>query len=291
MQLKTRRLALGLVTVLVLGLDGSDTAARSPDKGSPACVTVATGSEGRRCIPPGSGRTMWFKDCPVCPEMVVVPPLHGTRRGKPFAVGRLAITFDDWDACLADGGCKAHRPADEGWGRGSRPVINVSWDDANAYAAWLSRKTRKAYRLPTDSERAHVAAAGTTTTYWWGNEISLEQANYDVPLPSRLRPHESRAEIDKVRHRTAPADSFAANPWGLFNVHGNVWEWTSDCQPGDGPTLSAPAKGKPEPCGARFSRGGSWNDFADAARTSSRVGFSPGTRNPSQGFRIVRELP
>ena len=98
---------------------------------------------------------------------------------KPFAVGRFAITFEEWDACVADGGCNGHRPSDEGWGRGRRPVINVSWDDAKAYVAWLSRKTGKSYRLLTEAEREYVARAGTTTPFWWGSSISTGQANYD----------------------------------------------------------------------------------------------------------------
>ena len=295
MHRRTRLVALGLMAALALGLATSQIGAQSPRAvsrdGQAKCVAVAIGLEGRRCLVPGSGLRTWFRDCPVCPELVVVPAAPRDRRRKPFAVGRFAVTFEEWDACLADGSCNAWRPADEGWGRGNLPVVNVSWDDANAYARWLSLKTGRSYRLLRDHEREHVARAGTTTAYWWGDGINLEQANYDVPIPTRLRAHESRAEIDKVRHRSVAVDSFAANAWGLFNVHGNVWEWTADCQPDDGPQLAAAPKAASIPCGARFSRGGSWNDFADAARSASRVGFSPGTRNPSQGFRIARELP
>jgi formylglycine-generating enzyme required for sulfatase activity len=128
-----------------------------------------------------------FKDCPDCPDMVVVPAgrfMMGSptnepdRRGDeaqvrvsipaPFAAGRFAVTFDEWDACVADGGCNGYRPADEGWGRGTHPVINVNWDDAKAYAAWLSRKTGKTYRLLSEAEREYVTRAETTTPFWWG---------------------------------------------------------------------------------------------------------------------------
>ena len=139
-----------------------------------------------------------FQDAPFA-EMVVVPagefimgspeseeerysdegPQREVTFGQRFAVGRFAVTFEEWDACVADGGCNGYRPDDEGWGRGRRPVINVSWDDAQAYAAWLSRKTGKTYRLLSEAEWEYVVRAGTTTPFWWGASISLQQANYD----------------------------------------------------------------------------------------------------------------
>src|SRR5437763_1635434 len=136
-----------------------------------------------------------FKECANCPEMVVVPagsftrgsptsepghsadegPQHTVAIAQPFAVGRFAVTFDEWDACAADGGCNGYKPSDEGWGRGQRPVINVSWDDAKEYAAWLSRKTGRTYRLLSEAEREYVTRAGTTTPFWWGSSISASQ--------------------------------------------------------------------------------------------------------------------
>ena len=126
-----------------------------------------------------------FKECANCPEMVVVPagsftrgsptsepghsadegPQHTVTIARPFAVGRFAVTFDEWDACAADGGCNGYKPSDEGWGRGRRPVINVSWDDAKAYAAWLSKKTGKSYRLLSAAEYEYATRAGTQTAY------------------------------------------------------------------------------------------------------------------------------
>src|SRR5438552_2988942 len=139
-----------------------------------------------------------FKECANCPEMVVVPagsftrgsptsepghsadegPQHTVTIARPFAVGRFAVTFDEWDACVAAGGCKGYKPADEGWGRGRRPVINVSWEDAKGYVAWLSQATGKTYRLLSETEREYVARAGTTPPFWLGATISTEQANY-----------------------------------------------------------------------------------------------------------------
>jgi len=146
----------------------------------PQCdgVVVTVGAGERTCMKPGAGKTESFKDCPECPEMVVVPagefmmgsPSNEPGRfndeepvrvsiAAPFAVGKYAVTFDEWDACLADGGCNGYMPNDQGWGRGKHPVINVNWDDAKAYAVWVSRKTGKAYRLLSEAEREYVTRA------------------------------------------------------------------------------------------------------------------------------------
>jgi formylglycine-generating enzyme required for sulfatase activity len=245
-------------------------------------------------VKPGSGESFIDRladgqPCLQCPEMVVVPdgkfPMgspawedgHTSSEtqvpvtiAQPFAVGKFAVTFDQWDACVADGGCNGHRPNDRGWGRGNRPVINVIWDDANAYAEWLSRKTGKTYRLLSEAQREYVTRAGTTTAFWWGPSITRRQANYATP-------------------QTVPVDSFEANPWGLFNVHGNVWEWTADCwnnsnqgNPGDG---SARTTGN---CSQHVIRGGSWSTGPDLLRAACRAGWS----KPSSdvGFRLARTL-
>ena len=150
-------------------------------------------------------------------------PQHRVTFARPFAVGKFAVTFDEWDACVADGGCNGYKPKDEGWGRDKRPVINVNWDDAQAYVAWLSRKTGKTYRLLSEAEREYVTRAGTTTPFWCGPSISTSQANYDG---NHTYGSGSKGEY---RQKTMPVDSFQPNPWGLYQVHGNVWEWTEDC--------------------------------------------------------------
>lgn len=278
------------------------------EKGRSPCAPVVSAAGDRQCILPGSGRKTWFKDCPHCPELVVVPggsaklgpapgepglPFVGLFRvAKPFAIGRFSVTFDEWDACVAAGGCNGYSPTDEGWGRGNRPVVNVNWSDAQAYVTWLTRETGKTYRLPSEAEREYATRAGTTTRYWWGEAITLDQANIDVPTPSRLRPQDPKHELAMVRQQTVPVDTFAANPWGLFNVHGNVWEWTTDCLiDGAGPNLESGWQGPSEACSPRVSRGGSWLDFADEARSAARIGFAPESRNRAQGFRVFRELP
>ena len=110
------------------------------------------------------------------------------------------MTFDEWDACVADGGCNGYQPSDEGWGRGRRPVINVSWDDAKAYVAWLSKKTGKTYRLLSEAEREYVTRAGTTTPFWWGSSISTSQANYDGTMTY------GSGVTGEFRHETLPVD-------------------------------------------------------------------------------------
>ena len=175
-----------------------------------------------------------FRDCAdVCPEMVVVPagsftmgspanekdrsaeegPQRKVTIAKPFAVGKFEVTFAEWDACVAAKACtKAEGKAkDEGWGRGKRPVINVSWDDiTNEYLPWLSKKTSKSYRLLTEAEWEYAARAGTTTRYSFGDEFSNAKANND-------------------KGKTVDVGQYPANAFGLHDLHGNAWEWVQDC--------------------------------------------------------------
>ncbi len=254
-------------------------------------------------LQPGSGQSA--RDCAdVCPEMVVAPAgsftmgspdseperSRGEQQlrvsiGQPFAVGKFAVTFDEWDACVADGGCKGSKPDDRGWGRGKRPVINVNWDDAKGYAAWLSRKTGKTYRLLSEAEREYVARAGTTTPFWWGKSITPKQANYNGNFA-----HGGGAK-GETRQKTVPVDSFDANPWGLYNVHGNVLEWSEDCwnetnsgNPGNG---TARTTGD---CSRRVLRGGSWDNIPQFLRSAGRYWNSSVGRVYFIGFRVGRTL-
>jgi formylglycine-generating enzyme required for sulfatase activity len=179
-----------------------------------------------RCLKPKDT----FKDCPECPEMVVVPagkftmgspaneegrdddegPQRQVTIAKPFAVGKFEVTFAEWDACVVTSGCK-HKPEDKGWGRGNRPAINVSWDDiTKEYLPWLSRKTAKQYRLLSGAEWEYAARAGTTTPFWWGSSISSAQANYDGSKTY------GRGFRGDYRNKTVPVDSFEPNPWGFI---------------------------------------------------------------------------
>jgi formylglycine-generating enzyme required for sulfatase activity len=267
-------------------------------------VAVAVGK--RPCIKPGAGES--FKDCPECPEMVVVPagsftmgspesepesdigqiPQHKVTIPKPFAAGRFAVTFAEWDACAADGGCGGYKPSDSGWGRGERPVINVNWDDAKAYVKWLSQKMGKEYRLLSEAEREYVTRAGTKTPFWWGSSISTGQANYD----GSAEPYKGGGKKGENRKKTLPVRSFQPNPWGLYQVHGNVWEWVEDCW--NGSYYNAPADGSvwtAGDCSHRVVRGGSWYNNPGDLSAACRNGYiDPSERNDAFGLRVARTL-
>jgi len=201
-------------------------------------VEALVGNE-RRCLKPKDS----FKDCPECPEMVVVPagefmmgspsneesrdndegPQRKVTIAKPFAVGSFEATFAEWDACVAAGGCK-HKPEDQGWGRGTRPVIKVSWDDiTKEFLPWLSRKSGKTYRLLTEAEWEYAARAGTTTPFSTGRTITPDQANFDGNYTY------GGSSKGAYRQKTVDAGSFKPNAFGLHDMHGNVWEWVQDC--------------------------------------------------------------
>jgi formylglycine-generating enzyme required for sulfatase activity len=247
-----------------------------------------------------------FRDCEGCPEMVVIPagsfrmgspegepgrdedegPVHTVTFERPFAMARHEVTFDQWDACVRDGGCR-HKPDDAGWGRGRRPVINVSWKDAKEYVRWLSRKTGQDYRLPSEAEWEYAARAGTESPFFTGSCISTDQANYD----GNYDYGGCGAKTGLYRAKTLPVGSLASNPWGLYDVLGNVWEWTEDCwndsyqgAPSDG---SAWTEGD---CSRRVLRGGSWNFRPALVRSANRFRDVTGGRDYDAGFRPARTL-
>ena len=198
-------------------------------------------------------------------------PAHQVRVNA-FFMTRTEITFAQYDACVARGGC-AHNPMDQGWGRANRPVINISWLDAVAYAKWLSAKTGKVWRLPREAEWEYAARAGTITQYSFGDRLNTRQANFDYLLK-----------------KTTPVGQYPANQFGLYDMHGNVWEWVNDryssswyeVSPIDNP--KGPATGA-----SRVFRGGSWLYTAKQLRASERNSYSPDFRSKNIGFRLVRE--
>jgi formylglycine-generating enzyme required for sulfatase activity len=250
-----------------------------------------------------------FKECDKCPEMIAVPFSRFTRdetmgspsdepeRGpdetqvqvtmaRPFAVGRYAVTFDEWDACVAAGGCGGYKPSDSGWGRGRRPVINVSWDDAQKYVVWLNQKTGRTYRLLSEAEREYVTRAGTMTPFWWGWSITPKQANYDGDLR-----YEGGGIKGEFRQQTTPVDSFEPNPWGLYNVHGNVWEWTQDCWNDSNTGNAGDGKARTSgDCVRRVVRGGAWISTPGDLRAARRSGSAADNRSVIVGFRVARTL-
>lgn len=271
-----------------------------------------------------------IQDCANCPEMVVVPdgsfmmgsppdeperenmhrgsesPQHRVTFPKPFAIGKYAVTVDQFKVFVQE----TNRKMENGcivwmgyrWGEhsaksfrspgfeqnGSHPVVCVSWDDAKAYVKWLSKKTGKSYRLPSEAEREYVTRAGTATPFWWGRSISTDQANYDG---SHVL-YEGAGEKGVNRQGTVPVNSFKPNPWGLYQVHGNVWEWTDDC-PTDNYD-NAPANGSANTtrnCPHRVVRGGSWGYFPGILRAAARNWRTAANRHAMVGFRVALTLP
>jgi formylglycine-generating enzyme required for sulfatase activity len=250
-----------------------------------------------------------FADCADCPEMVVIPagsftmgspsnevarqdregPRREVRFARPFAMGVYEVTFAQWDSCAAAGYC-TRGVDDRGWGRGARPVMNVSWDDVQAFLRWMnSQVDGNPYRLPSEAEWEYAARAGSNTAFWWGNRISPDQANY------RGNEAYNNGTTGLNRRQTLPVGSFAANPFGLFDVHGNVWEWVQDCY-GDG-YAGAPRDGSARSstgCTTRVRRGGSWVDVPRNLRSASRGSWNrPGDlsdHSSAIGFRLARTL-
>ena len=206
-------------------------------------------------------------------------PVH-TVTVKPFKLGKYEVTFDQWDACVADGGCNGYRPDDAGWGKGNQPVIHVSWEDTQTFISWLNSKTGGGYRLPTEAEWEYAARAGSETKFSMGDDIGENLANCDN-CGSRWD--------DK---QTAPAGSFPVNnSWGLHDMHGNVWEWVEDCwhenyqgAPDDGSAWTTGSD-----CSRRVIRGGSWNDIPNYLRSAHRIWFTHSGRVSFIGFRLAQD--
>jgi formylglycine-generating enzyme required for sulfatase activity len=210
---------------------------------------------------------------------------HRVTIAAPFAVSKFEITFDDWDACVRDGGCDNMRLNDEGWGRGRHPVIHMSFDSAKMYVAWLSSKTGQPYRLLTEAEWEYAARAGTTTTFAFGDTLSPASANYNAST-------DGSGSSEQNRQKTMPVGSFPPNAFGLHDMHGNVSEWVEDCFHNDY-TAKTPADGSAwveGNCTGRVLRGGSWEDSDAELRSAARVGEYRYNSSYTDGFRIARSL-
>jgi formylglycine-generating enzyme required for sulfatase activity len=248
-----------------------------------------------RALKPGTP----FKECSDCPVMIVAPaspfkmgspdsegeksehPQHTVTIMRPFAVAKLPLTFDEWDACTAHGDCAAH-VSDGGWGRGPRPAVNVSWGHAQTYVKWLSRITGKPYRLLSEAEYEYAARAGTETRYPWGD---------DPELNGRAMANCKGCGSQWDGKGTTPVGSFPANAFGLYDMVGDVWEWTEDCW--NETYQGAPADGSPwtsGDCSGRVVRGGSWYYGSDHLRSAARLWWSAINGASSIGFRVARTL-
>ena len=271
-----------------------------------------------------------FRDCPDCPEMVVVPagtfrmgspaseagryddvgPRHEVTLRSPFALGRYEVTRREYAAFVSATGWSSRGcyqwegrwklDDDASWrapgfaqGEG-HPVVCVNWTDAQAYVRWLREETGKGYRLPSEAEWEYAARGGTTTSRYWGNMSSAQCAygNGADAAAKRVHPGWTVASCDDGAVHTASVGSYEANAFGLFDMLGNVWEWTEDCwhgtyagAPGDG---SAWTRGGD--CGRRVLRGGSWRSHPPYVRSASRNRYTTGDRLGAAGFRVSRTL-
>jgi formylglycine-generating enzyme required for sulfatase activity len=288
-------------------------------------VEVAVGGANEaRWIEAGGGKKDGesFKDCPDCPEMVVVPagrfmmgspdnevgrspnegPQHEVNIQYALGVGKFEVTFAEWDACVNAGGC-TQMPGDRGWGRGDRPVINVSWDDiTKEYLPWLSKETNKQYRLLSEAEWEYAARAGRTGAFSFDGKITTDKANYDGTDTY------GGGEKEEYRQKTVPVKSFLPNPWGLYQVHGNASEWVQECKEN---YLQTPRDGHPTSTTLdcdHVRRGGAWHSNPFDLRLAARgdrvevkwwrpkdYGMTDWTAlgpniSSSTGFRVARTL-
>ncbi|MBM3566501.1 MAG: formylglycine-generating enzyme family protein [Alphaproteobacteria bacterium] len=275
---RTAPLLLSLCVFLAATAAGAQTPAAAPPAPAPL---------------PAAGTVI--RDCPECPEVVVVPagifmmgspkggknerPVRPVRVPKPFAIGKYEVTFEQWDACRRAKACAAD-PDDHLWGRDRRPVMNVDFPSVGQYIVWLSRKTGRAYRLPSEAEWEYAARAGATTEFPWGDEL----------IPGRANCRDCGSEWGEKG--TAPVGSFPPNAWGLHDFNGNVWEWTQDCwnEDHEGAPKDTQARTSGD-CVYRAVRGGSWYYFRRLARNSYRVKWLTQDRSYNVGFRVVREVP
>lgn len=302
-------LAMIMIEEMAAGSSEKVVAVLGPSAALPARTTRPPATVFRKTSKPVRG----FKDCDFCPEIVEVPSgiftmiLPSAKTGRydigstqrrisirsRFALSRYEVTFSEWDACVADGGCN-FRPGDDGWGRSGQPVINVSWDDAQEYLRWLSQKAGFQYRLPSEAEWEYAARAGTTTTRFWGDESSAACWYANV--------HDRTSQAENAfawQHhdcldgyaKTAPVGSFEANAFGLHDMLGNVWEWVEDCW-----NNSPQARQADEPirvsarCDWRVVRGGSWSSVPKRVWSGVRDRDAIESRNRYTGFRVARDL-
>ena len=218
-------------------------------------------------------------------------PVH-TVTVPAFSMGKYEVTFAQWDACVAEGGCGGYRPDDEGWGQGqgNRPVINVSWDDAQSFIDWLNSKTGGNFRLPTEAEWEYAARAGSTTKYHSGNAESQLCRYANHADTSTDYSNINKACSDGVGKRTATVGRYQPNSYGLHDMHGNVWEWVQDCW--NDSYVGAPSDGSSwtsGDCSLRVRRGGSWYNGPSDVSSATRYSSPRSTRGSLVGFRLAQD--
>ncbi|WP_408370674.1 formylglycine-generating enzyme family protein [Paraburkholderia aspalathi] len=204
-------------------------------------------------------------------------PVHHVTIGAPFAIGKYEVTVEQWNACVAANACQKLTP--ESNTNKAAPARDLSWEDAQQYVKWLSKTTGKPYRLPSEAEWEYADRGGTTTAYWWGDQMRKGNANCK--------------DCGDPWHKEGPeaAGSFAPNPVGLYDMNGSVWEWVADCwhnsyqgAPADGHAWDSPT------CDMRVIRGGSWREGGGYMLSATRFKYSASVRQSQDGFRVVKDL-
>lgn len=273
----------------------ADTAKPAPDTAPPPAKAAEAPPKEKpmpdKPMPPvASGE---IKDCPQCPVLVPVKagaftmgsaaddpserPPHRVTVNEPFAIGKYEVTVEQWDACAQAGACP-NIAADASRARTS-PVRDVSWDDAQLFVQWLSKTSGKSYRLPTEAEWEYAMRGGTSSRYWWGEQMQTGKANCK--------------DCGEPWQRDAPVNvgSFAPNPFGLHDMNGSVWEWVSDCWHNSYKGAPADARSWDEAnCRVRVIRGGSWREGASYMPSSTRFKYDASVRHSQNGFRVARDL-
>lgn len=265
---------------------------RDRQGGGSAPPPTSTAAAQQPQAPAAAAMARSIRDCADCPELTLIPagsfemgsnemfefekPVHAVSIARPFYLGTDEVTFAQWDACVAEGGC-SHRPSDRNLGRGKRPVTDIHWNDANAFIVWLSYKTGRKYRLPTEAEWEFAARGGTATAYSWGNAIDKEMANC---LGCNAQPRRQASEVGQ----------FPPNRFGLRDMAGNAAEWVADCWSEN--YRAAPRDGSayaPAGCRERVLRGGSFNNDPRYLRSAARFKYESDVRFYTNGFRVLRE--
>ena len=251
------------------------------DEAAPATsATVAAGPE--------------IKDCPACPKLISLSrgaftmgsdsidpsekPAHLVTLDVPFAIGKYEVTVQEWNACVEAGACQ--RVGQYASPNPKAPIRDVSWDDAQQYVKWLSTTSGKPYRLPNEAEWEYAARGGTTTRYWWGDQMATGKANCrDCGQPWQI-------------DGPADAGSFEPNPYGLYDMNGSVWEWVQDCWHNtfrEAPADAVAWDDQPG-CSVRVIRGGSWREASPYMLSSTRFWHDAAVRNSQNGFRVARDI-
>ena len=284
-----RHLSFCVFAAVMLVIPGMGHAQGVYPRIEPVTIPAAPLIEPGQKLMPGA----MFRDCETCPEMVVVPPgifMMGSKKHKSekpprimrirkaFSIGRFETTHEHWQACIDAGGC-THEPHDHKWGKNRMPVINVSHKMVRRFADWLSKSTGQTYRLPSEAEWEYAARAGSKGNYWFGDIVGDNEVNC----------RKCGAPWSGIGN--APIGSFKPNPWGLYDMHGNAFEWVQDCwQPNYQDAPKSSRAWEDGECQFRVIRGGSWYYYSRMSRSANRQKNPGAVKSYWLSFRLVREI-